>query len=271
MVRLLPGMVWAGALMVLASCTTTAEIEPVALDKGRPNVLEVYQSPELTAYGISAQTTGDPEWSGGTIASDSFGYFKALIAKPLFRPFSSLKRLFFLTTNTAIDLVKPVSLLWEADGPVPLVSQRPGMDLRLWEQQLDVLTGTQESRGSIRLLIDGDQFFPRFVDAVMAAQSSIHLRSYIFDTDDYATAIADLLKQRSEQIEVKVLLDGLGTLWPLALHRFPCPELLIHLGPWNSTWSETPTSASGCSPIRGSLAIIPRPSSSTVKLPLSAE
>ncbi len=212
MVRLLPGMVWATALMLLASCTTTAEIEPVALDKGRPDVLEVYQSPELTAYGISAQTTGDPEWSGGTIASDSFGYFKALIAKPLFQPFSSLKRLFFLTTNTSIDLVKPVSLLWEADGPVPLVSQRPGMDLRLWERQLDVLTGTQESRGSIRLLIDGDQFFPRFVDAVMAAQSSIHLRSYIFDTDDYATAIADLLKQRSEQIEVKVLLDGLGTL-----------------------------------------------------------
>jgi cardiolipin synthase len=38
------------------------------------------------------------------------------------------------------------------------------------------------------------------------------MRSYIFDTDDYATATADLLRQRSEQIEVKVLVDGLGTI-----------------------------------------------------------
>ncbi len=149
---------------------------------------------------------------GGGIVSDGFGYFEALVRKPLLRPFSSFNRLLFLTAHTSIDLVKPVSLIWEAKGPVPPVSQRPGMDLVQWERQLDALTGTRESRGSIRLLIDGDRFFPRFVDAVMAARSSVHLRSYIFDTDDYATAMADLLRQRSEQIEVKVLLDGLGTM-----------------------------------------------------------
>jgi cardiolipin synthase len=62
------------------------------------------------------------------------------------------------------------------------------------------------------LLIDGDRFFPRFVDAVTGAQDSIHLRTYIFDNDDYATAMADLFKQRSREVDVKVLVDGLGTL-----------------------------------------------------------
>jgi cardiolipin synthase len=187
-------------------------MESVAQDTTRSEMVEVYLSPEFTAYGLTARASGDPEQTDESIASDGFDYFEALVGKPLLQPFSSLKRLLFMITDTAIDLVKPVSLLWEAAGPVPPVSQRPGMDLAQWEMQLDTLTGKRVSHGSIRLLIDGDQFFPRFVDTVMAAQSSIHLRSYIFDTDDYATAIADLLKQRSEQIEVKVLLDGLGTL-----------------------------------------------------------
>ncbi len=212
MVRLLSGTLWVSALTLLAACTATPEIGSVTPEPTRLVTVDVYQNPEFTAYGLTAPTPGDPERPGAAIVSDGVGFFDALVGKPLRQPFSSLKRLLFLTAHTSIDLVKPVSLLWEAEGPVPPVSQRPGMDLLQWERQIDALTGTRESRGSIRLLIDGDQFFPRFVDAVMAAQSSVHLRLYIFDTDDYATATADLLRQRSEQIEVKVLVDGLGTL-----------------------------------------------------------
>ncbi len=212
MVKRLSGTVWVSALTLLAACTATPEIGSVAPETTRPEVVEAHQSPEFAAYGFTARGPANPEHPVGSIVSDAFGYFDALVGKPLRQPITSLKRLVFLTAHTSIDLVKPVSLLWEAEGPVPPVSQRPGMDLVQWERQLDALTGTRESRGSIRLLIDGDQFFPRFVDAVMAAQSSVHMRSYIFDTDDYATAVADLLRQRSEQIEVKVLVDGLGSL-----------------------------------------------------------
>jgi cardiolipin synthase len=118
----------------------------------------------------------------------------------------------FLSTDAAIDVVKPVSLLFESDGPAPPLSRAPAMDLAAWERRLDRITGSTASRGSIRLLIGGEQFFPRFVEAVRGARRSIHIRSYIFDTDDYATAVADLLKRRSREVEVKVLVDGLGNL-----------------------------------------------------------
>ena len=42
--------------------------------------------------------------------------------------------------------------------------------------------------------------------------SAVEIRLYIFDSDDYALRIADLLKQRSREIRVRVLLDDLGSM-----------------------------------------------------------
>ena len=201
-----------GALVLLSACTAELEAVPPAGDMVRSKIVDVYESPEFIAYGLAAQPPGDRERPEGSVASVGFAFFKALVSKPFFRPVSSLSRLLFLTAHTSADAVKSVLLLGENRGPVPPISQRPGMDLAQWERRLDALTGSRTMRGSIRFLIDGDQFFPRFVDAVMGARRSVHLRTYIFDTDDYAMAIADMLKQRSEEIEIKVLLDGLGTL-----------------------------------------------------------
>jgi cardiolipin synthase len=65
----------------------------------------------------------------------------------------------------------------------------------------------------MRFLVDGREFFTRFIDAVTAAKSSLSLRTYIFDNDDYAVRIGELLKRRSnEGIDVRILLDGLGTI-----------------------------------------------------------
>ena len=63
------------------------------------------------------------------------------------------------------------------------------------------------------MLVDGENFFPRFVAQVGAADESIRLQTYIFDNDDFAVEIGDLLKRRSrEGVDVRVLLDGLGTI-----------------------------------------------------------
>jgi len=87
------------------------------------------------------------------------------------------------------------------------------MDLDLWERQLDELTQRPSSRGTMRFLVDGQAFFTRLIDAVTSAESSISLRTYIFDNDDYAVRIGELLKRRSnEGIDVRILLDGLGTI-----------------------------------------------------------
>jgi cardiolipin synthase len=130
-----------------------------------------------------------------------------------FRPVSSLYRLLFVTSDTVAEAIKPTSLSQLASEPVPPVKIRPGMDLDLWERQLDELTQRPSSVGTMRFLVDGQAFFTRFIDAITSAKSSISLRTYIFDNDDYAVRIGELLKRRSnEGIDVRVLLDGLGTI-----------------------------------------------------------
>jgi cardiolipin synthase len=131
----------------------------------------------------------------------------------VFRPVSSLYRLLFVTSDTVAETVAPSSLNEFSGKPVPPVSSLPGMDLGAWEAGLDEMTGRQSSRGTMRFLVDGQEFFTRFIDAVTRAESSISLRTYIFDNDDYAVRIGDLLKRRSnEGIDVRILLDGLGTI-----------------------------------------------------------
>jgi len=129
------------------------------------------------------------------------------------RPVSSLHRLFFIVTHTAFDTLRPDWLLSLENQPISPPKGGPGMDLEAWEARLDTLTGRSASKGTIRYLVDGEEFFTRFIDAVVSAKESVYLRTYIFDNDDYAIKIADLLKRRSnEGIDVKVLLDGLGTI-----------------------------------------------------------
>ncbi len=86
------------------------------------------------------------------------------------------------------------------------------MDLAQWEAWLDHYTGTRREDGSLDLLIDGERFFPRLKQAIAAATNHIHFEVYIFDKDDVGVGVADQLKERSSQVEVKVILDRLGTI-----------------------------------------------------------
>jgi cardiolipin synthase len=58
----------------------------------------------------------------------------------------------------------------------------------------------------------------------MEADESIHVRIYIYDNDDYALEIADLLKSRSRDVDVRVLADGLGTIMANGVHPDSVPE-----------------------------------------------
>ena len=129
------------------------------------------------------------------------------------RPFSSAVRLLFMATDTVSETLRFQPAAPIDPATIPPLNAGPGMDLETWERELDRLTGRKRTRGSVRYLVDGEDFFTRFIDAVSGAQDSISLRMYIFDNDDYALRIADLLKRRSrEGIDVKILLDGLGTI-----------------------------------------------------------
>jgi len=99
------------------------------------------------------------------------------------------------------------------------------MDLDAWERELDSITGREATTGTVDYLIDGEEYFIRFIDAVSAAQRSIDIRTYIFDNDDYASQIATLLRRKSaDGVDVKILLDGLGTILATAADAETLPE-----------------------------------------------
>ncbi|UCH23903.1 MAG: phosphatidylserine/phosphatidylglycerophosphate/cardiolipin synthase family protein [Deltaproteobacteria bacterium] len=146
------------------------------------------------------------------------------------RPVSTLTRLSYIILDASYDLLEsgvdvftwPVGSVAEAE-PLPPLRYRPGMDLEEWERKLDEMTGSESSYGIIRYLIDGKEFFPRFIDALTGAKRSIHIRTYIFDNDDYAVKIADILKRRSRDTDIKVLIDGFGTILATKVHAQSLP------------------------------------------------
>ena len=91
-----------------------------------------------------------------------------------------------------------------------------------WEAHLDAMSAGERDRGSIEPLIGGEAFFGALVQAIQDARESIDIRLYIFDRDDYALRIAELLKRRSAEVRVRIVLDYLGT---LAAAQVPSPPV----------------------------------------------
>jgi cardiolipin synthase len=98
-------------------------------------------------------------------------------------------------------------------GPPPPLATGPPMDLAAWEKDLDHMMAARRHKGRVDLLIDGEKFFPAFIESVANATRSVDVLVYIFDTDDYAVKMAKLLKDRSSHLKVKVLLDDMGSLF----------------------------------------------------------
>jgi cardiolipin synthase len=141
------------------------------------------------------------------------------------RPISSVQTLLTLVTDTALESGRNLLTGIPRESRVPPLNTGPGMDLERWEHELDYRLGRPASRGTLDFLVDGITFFPRFVDTVTSAEESVDIRAYIFDNDDVALEIAELLKRRSnEGIDVRVLFDGLGTIIAGGEHPGSLPE-----------------------------------------------
>ena len=138
-------------------------------------------------------------------------------------PVSSAARLADLGLQTVLRLAR---LPLPKGAPrVPAPGRAGGMDLAEWESWLDRHTGTRREEGSLRLLIDGDRFFARLQQAFAEATNHIHVNMYIFDRDDIGVGVADQLKRRSETLDVKVILDRLGSIaGGMAPPSTPMPE-----------------------------------------------
>jgi len=131
----------------------------------------------------------------------------------LTRPVSSVYRLLFVAKDVAVETVTPSWMVTLEAEPIPPLGEGPGMDLDAWEEELTRITGHEATRGTIDYLVDGEAFFVRYIDAISTATQSVDIRTYIFDNDDFAGKVRDLLRRRSDEgVDVRILLDGLGTI-----------------------------------------------------------
>ncbi len=132
------------------------------------------------------------------------------------RPVSHITRGVLYALDTMRDTSRELSIkifeFPDLEGkPIPALSDRAGMDIQVWEAYLDGTFGRKSFDGQAKILLGGDQFFPRMIDAFQNARKFIQVRTYIFDNDDFALSIADLLRQRSKDVKVQVMLDSFGT------------------------------------------------------------
>jgi cardiolipin synthase len=145
------------------------------------------------------------------------GHFtKSFVINPIRHPIRTSLNLFRLVRRSSTDMLQTMSLHLLRFPLLRKVkstsSSEEAMDLVAFERRLDRITGTRQQHGRLRFLIDGDEFFPRFIESITNAEEFIKIRTYIFDNDDYALLVAGLLKDRSNTVPVKVLMDGLGTI-----------------------------------------------------------
>ena len=178
--------------------------QPLLLDKQQLQC--VFLAPaalyDTTERGGSLSTTAQ-----GLIALGPESHGVALIKNPV----SSAARLVDVTLTTLIKFIRmPLPRSNEFKPTVNPTTQH--MDLNAWESWLDHYTGTRLEDGQLQLQIDGDGFFPGIRQAILEATNHIHVNIYIFDKDDVAVDFADQLKRRSNEIDIKVLMDKMGSI-----------------------------------------------------------
>ncbi len=172
------------------------------------------------------EPTGRPHDSSGTQAAQVGGHLaQSHLGGMVLRPVSSVFKLFVVATEAATETVRPVWLATLDAQPIPEITNKPTMDREAWERRLDDITGRPATSGSIQYLIDGEEYFTRLIDVLTTAADSILIRTYIFDNDDVAEMIGRLLRRRAEEgVDVKVLLDGLGTIVATRTEHESAPE-----------------------------------------------
>jgi len=138
---------------------------------------------------------------------------KSHFIEPLKSPYTSSRKLITSVTHFVKKFVSN-STAWDQKH-IPELAKTKGMDLKEFDKILDDKVGKKKHKASLEFLIGGESFFPNLIQDIENSKKSIDFRVYIFEKDDYALKIADLLKNKSNEtdVKVKVLFDSLANLF----------------------------------------------------------
>lgn len=135
------------------------------------------------------------------------GAVRSTVAGLLHHPVSGTSAGIASLRNRARVLV-PVEVFLGPAGEDP-TAHPPGT--AAFERHLDAAGFAKPGYGTVDFLVGGGRFFDRLETAIREARQSIDWQVYIFDKDDYALRIADLLRERSAEVRTRVMVDRLGT------------------------------------------------------------
>jgi len=226
--RRIPGLLILVSCLTLSACSTLQPQQSTgATEAGRQSaasfsVGSLGSFGELDRRSNNTRATAALE-SGAGLAG------KTLLLDPLIRPVSTIKALYGVTLKSAggfvertvIDRVRMPNLEHKS---IPQVANSSPMDLVAWERELDELSGTRRSSGTVRFLVDGEEYFSRLIEAIAQAENSIDIRTYIYDNDDVALELANRLRARSETVDIRILVDGLADLISTRLDSASMPD-----------------------------------------------
>jgi cardiolipin synthase len=213
-------------LLVPLLSFTVAACGTLKSDGGPISLIESQVQPEVQFDSSNQTQHEEPVYSDKILKASRSGAFLAqgatvlaetTLIDPIIRPFSfakayyglAIKSVGGLVQRSAINQIQFPTLQLK---PILPVTNAKAMNLEAWEQELDEITGIKSSHGEIEFLIDGDEYFSRLEAAFNKAENTIDIRTYIFDNDDVGLEFADILRYKSAQVDVKVLVDGLGDL-----------------------------------------------------------
>ncbi len=166
------------------------------------------------------------------VGQAAWAYARSVHENPVNRPVSHFVSLGSLAIKSSGGFLHRVAIsaarMPALEGPIPGIADAAPMDLVEFEATLDRVTGTRQDRGRIRFLVDGGAYFNRLLESIRTAESSIDIRTYIFDNDDFAVEVADLLKQRAGEIRVRVMVDSIGNLLATQADSESLPVAHVH-------------------------------------------
>jgi cardiolipin synthase A/B len=99
-------------------------------------------------------------------------------------------------------------------SPELVEATRPPVDSAEFAAMVAGTAGTPlAAGGTARLLHDGDEFFPRLLEALGNARHTINFSVYIWEDGKVSDMVVPVLRERAQSgVEVRILLDGLGSL-----------------------------------------------------------
>ncbi len=113
---------------------------------------------------------------------------------------------------------------FETDGVPP-----PEDDMFIYN--LSQVVGAPVRRGgTLEVLNNGDEFFPVLMDEIERAEKTINLMSYVWRSGRMAEEVfAALEKKAGQGVEVRVMIDGIGSLFLAPSRRQELKESGVHL------------------------------------------